>query len=161
MTHEEQPGDRTYQRTPLAEETIEAHEEQPDDRTHLRIALAEESVEAHVTERELGKVVIRKRVEVEPVVANVDLKRDDVAVDRVAKNEVVTEAREPWYDGDTLVIPLYQEQLVTEIRLVLKEEVRVRSTPTHERVSLKDEIRREVLDIDTVKYDPAPDQNDV
>lgn len=132
-----------------------SNKEARDDMSHLHIPLAEESVEAHITERELGKVVIRKRVEVEPVTANIDLQRDDVTVDRVGRDEVVTEAREPWYDGDTLVIPLYEEQLVTEIRLVLKEEVRVRTKPTHKRVSLKDEIRREVIDIDTVKNDPA------
>ncbi|MGI8406538.1 MAG: YsnF/AvaK domain-containing protein [Thermomicrobiales bacterium] len=132
-----------------------SNEEARDDMSHLHIPLAEETVEAHITERELGKVVIKKRVEVEPVTANIDLQRDDVTVDRVARDEVVTEAREPWYDGDTLVIPLYEEQLVTEIRLVLKEEVRVRTKPTHKRVSLKDEIRREVIDINTVKNDPA------
>lgn len=132
-----------------------SNEEARDDMSHLHIPLAEETVEAHITERELGKVVIKKRVEVEPVTANIDLQRDDVTVDRVARDEVVTEAREPWYDGDTLVIPLYEEQLVTEIRLVLKEEVRVRTKPTHKRVSLKDEIRREVIDINTVRNDPA------
>ncbi len=126
-----------------------------EDTSHLRIPLAEETVEAHITERELGNVVIRKRVEVEPVVANIDLRRDDVVVDRVTIDEVVTEARKPWYEGDTLVIPLYEEQLVTEIRLVLKEEVRVKSIPTHKQVSLKDEVRREVVDIDTVRNDPA------
>ncbi len=126
-----------------------------DEADTLRIPLAEETVEAHITERELGKVVIKKRVEVEPVKADFDLQHDDVVVERVARDEIVTESKEPWYEGDTLVIPLYEEQLVSEIRLVLKEEVRVRSTPTHKHVSLTDEVRREVVDIKTIKNPPS------
>lgn len=152
MTDDEMRKRRATRET---REARNARDEEREEADILRIPLAEETVEAHITERELGKVVIRKRVEVEPVKADFDLQQDDVVVERVARDEVVTEAKEPWYEGDTLVIPLYEEQLVSEIRLVLKEEVRVRSTPTHKHVSLKDEVRREVVDIKTIKNPPS------
>lgn len=82
--------------------------------------------------------------------ADIDLRTDDVEVTRQARNEVVEEALEPWYDGDELVIPLYEERLVTEKRLVLIEEVRVRSTSSIETVHLRDTVRRETIDVERV-----------
>lgn len=120
----------------------------------LRIPLAEETVEAHVTERQKGKVVFTKRVETVPVEAKVDLRRDNVVVERREMDEVVDAPREPWYEGDTLVIPLYEERYVTEKRLVLREEVRVRNVPDVDHVTLKETVRREVVDIDEVPEEP-------
>lgn len=87
--------------------------------------------------------------------ADIDLRTDDVDVTRHARDEVVEEARAPWYDGDVLVIPLYEERLVTEKRLVLIEEVRIRRTPSVETVHLRDTVRRETVDIDRVPPEPA------
>ena len=120
----------------------------------LRIPLAEETVEAHVTERQKGKVVFTKRVETVPVEAKLDLRRDNVVVERREMDEVVDAPRDPWYEDDTLVIPLYEERYVTEKRLVLREEVRVRNVPKIEHVTLKETVRREVVDIDEVPEEP-------
>lgn len=120
----------------------------------MRIPLAEETVEAHVTERQKGKVVFTKRVETVPVEANLDLRRDNVVVERREMDEVVDAPRDPWYEDDTLVIPLYEERYVTEKRLVLREEVRVRNAPKIEHVTLKETVRREVIDIDEVPEEP-------
>lgn len=114
----------------------------------LRIPLAEEEMLARVTEREQGRVRIHKRVEAVPMKADIDVRRDAVGIDRVAKDEVVEAAREPWYEGDTLVVPRYEERLVTEKRLVLIEEIRVQIQPEIEHVHLHDTVRREVVDID-------------
>lgn len=124
-------------------------DETTDART-LRVPLAEEELTAQVVEREQGTVRITKRVEERPMRADIDLRTDDVEVTRQARNEVVEEALEPWYDGDELVIPLYEERLVTEKRLVLIEEVRVRSTSSIETVHLRDTVRRETIDVERV-----------
>jgi len=120
----------------------------------MRIPLAEETVEAHVTERQKGKVVFTKRVETVPVEATIDLRQDNVVVERREMDEVVDAPRDPWYEDETLVIPLYEERYVTEKRLVLREEVRVRNAPKIEHVTLKETARREVIDIDEVPEDP-------
>lgn len=118
----------------------------------LHVPLAEEALTAHVQERELGIVRITKRVETIPMGAAIDLRTDAVEVTRHPCDEIVEEPRAPWYDGNELVIPLYEERLVTEKRLVLIEEVRVRSTPRIESVQLHDTVRREVVDVEREKH---------
>lgn len=135
-------------------ESNQMTEPKRDDADTLRIPLAEETVEAHVTERQLGVVRLTKRVETHPMVADVDLTTDEVHVQRRTRNEVVTEAREPWHEGDTLVIPLYEERVITEKQLVLIEEVRVRNRPKVERAHIQDSVRKEVLDVETIRNEP-------
>jgi uncharacterized protein (TIGR02271 family) len=125
------------------------------DEPPLRLPLAEEELTARVTERDQGVVRIRKHVETVPMRADIDLRQEAVRVDRQPRDEVVDAAREPWYEGDTLVIPRYEERLVTEKRLVLVEEIRVQVRPETERVHLRDSVRREVVDIDGVPDRPG------
>lgn len=120
----------------------------------LRIPLAEEVLTAQVEERQQGRVRIHKHVETVPMKADIDLLREAAHIDRQARDEVVDATREPWYEGDTLVIPRYEERLVTEKRLVLVEEIRVQIRPETEQVHLRDTVRREVVDIDEVRSEP-------
>jgi stress response protein YsnF len=120
----------------------------PNEPTPFTIPLAEETAEAHITEREQGVVRITKRVEALPVHAPVEVRTDRVTVKRVPRNEVVAAAREPWQEDDTLVIPVYEERIVTE--LVLVEEVHVRTKPEYASVDLKETVRKEVVEIETL-----------
>ena len=62
--------------------------------------------------------------------------------------EVVSERSEPWQDGDTLIVPIYEEQLVVTKRLVLKEQLRVRRVSTTRHELFEDTLRKERLDVD-------------
>ena len=53
------------------------------------------------------------------------LYRESLDVQRVPRNEIVTQPPPVRYEGTTMVVPLCEEVLVVEKRLVLKEEVRV------------------------------------
>lgn len=53
------------------------------------------------------------------------LRDEDVTVERVPVNRVVATAPAVSEEGDTLIVPVIEEQLVIEKRLVLKEIVRV------------------------------------
>lgn len=119
----------------------------------LRVPLASEELTANVTTREQGRIRVRKRVESVPMKADIDLVREVASIERLPRDEVVEAARAPWYDGETWVIPRYEERLVTEKRLVLVEEVRVRIHPETEQVHLSDTVRREVIDIEDVPAD--------
>lgn len=59
--------------------------------------------------------------------------QEQVNIERVPVDKVVETAPQPRYEGKTFIIPVLEEVLVIEKRLVLKEEVRVtkRRTPTH------------------------------
>lgn len=120
----------------------------------LRVPLVSEELVAHVAEREQGHVRIRKHVETVPMKADIDITREAVRIDRQPRDEVVEAAKEPWYEGETLVIPRYEERLVTEKRLVLVEEVHVRIRPETEQVHLNDSVRREVVDVEKIPVDP-------
>jgi stress response protein YsnF len=69
------------------------------------------------------------------------LARENVEIERTPINKRVEVAPKVRQEGDTTIIPLVEEVLVLERRLVVKEEVRVRlvqSNETHrERVTLR------------------------
>jgi stress response protein YsnF len=119
----------------------------------VRLSLAEETLEAHIVEADRGTIRIHRRVETEPVQASVDLHQDHYLVDRVEVNEFAAERREPWFEGDTLVVPVYEEVLVTETKLMLREVVRLRNVGDIEQVNLKGTVRREVVDIEEINGD--------
>ncbi|HEU4621267.1 MAG TPA: DUF2382 domain-containing protein [Burkholderiaceae bacterium] len=81
---------------------------------------------------ELGKHVqdvggVRVRIEVDEQVHDVVAEGavEETIVERVSVNQPVAAPRAPWRDGETLVVPVYEEEIVLERRLVLKEEVRL------------------------------------
>jgi uncharacterized protein (TIGR02271 family) len=114
----------------------------------LRIPVHEEIVEARVTDRQIGSVRLTRHVDELPVEAVVPLRTDGIDVERREIDEFVTDTREPWYDGDTLVIPVYEERLVTEKRLVLKEELRVHRTAFTEELRITETVRKERIEIE-------------
>ena len=58
------------------------------------------------------------------------LLREEVSVERVPINQVIEEPRGTRQEGDTLIIPLMEEVLFVEKRLMLKEELRITRTQT-------------------------------
>ena len=117
------------------------------DQDTINIALAEETMEARIVERQQGKVRIHTTVETQRVKASVELHADEYVVERYEVNEDADARREPWYEGDSLMIPVYEEVLVTKTQLVLREVIRLRNTGSIERVDLKGVVRRDVVDI--------------
>jgi uncharacterized protein (TIGR02271 family) len=125
-----------------------------DDR--IRLSLAEETLQARVVERDQGKVLIHKHVETDPVTAQVELHHDDMVIDEVIMDEEATERQEPWYEGDTLMVPVYEEVLVSYTQLILRKVIRVHNRGAVEQVNLTGTVRREVVDIEQVDAD-SPD----
>ena len=113
----------------------------PDDRRDTVIPLHEE--ELSVSKRQ----VITGRVRVETVtreheqLVDTQLARERVEVERIAIGKPIDAIPAVRQDGDTTIIPVVEEVLVVERRLVLKEEIhihRVRTTEQHqERVTLR------------------------
>lgn len=97
---------------------------------------------------ELGEVRIHKRVETVPYETLVDVTRDDIAVERVTLNRDVDAVPAPRQEGETLVIPVVEEVLVTEKRLVLREEIRVTRRQVTESVPVRETLRREVVEVE-------------
>jgi uncharacterized protein (TIGR02271 family) len=99
---------------------------------------------------ETGRAVIHKTVSEHDEVVNALLARHDVTVERVPVDRVVTELPVPRQEGETWVVPVFEERLVIEKQLVLKEELRIRTQTRHEAVQQTVRLRQEHVDIETV-----------
>ncbi|WP_411036002.1 DUF2382 domain-containing protein [Shinella sp. BYT-45] len=68
---------------------------------------------------------------------------EDVEVTRVAVGREVAEAPGIRTEGDVTIVPVMEEILVVEKRLVLAEEIRIRRIATIEDVSIPVELRKQ------------------
>lgn len=109
----------------------------------VRIPVIREEAVVRTREVERGGVRVHKTVNEREEVVEQPTMREDVDVERVAIGRVIDTVPEVREEGDTLIIPVLEEMLVVEKRLVLKEEIRVtkrRTTETEQaRVVLNEE----------------------
>jgi uncharacterized protein (TIGR02271 family) len=89
------------------------------------IPLIEEQLEVGKREVERGRVVVRKRVETREELAEAVLHGDELSVERVPLGVPVDAAPPVREEGDVLIVPVLEEQLVVQTRLILKEELRI------------------------------------
>jgi uncharacterized protein (TIGR02271 family) len=89
------------------------------------IPLAEERVSIAKKEVESGRVRVRIGVEQREEQVPAELARDAVEIKRVARNQPLTDIPSVRVEGATTIIPVVEEQLVVEKRLVLVEEIHV------------------------------------
>jgi uncharacterized protein (TIGR02271 family) len=89
------------------------------------IPLAEERVAITKKEVESGRVRVRIGVEEREEQVPAELARDAVEIRRVARNQPLTDVPAVRMEGSTTIIPVVEEQLVVEKRLVLVEEIHV------------------------------------
>jgi uncharacterized protein (TIGR02271 family) len=99
--------------------------------------------ELEVDKRTVGRERVRVRTTVSQREETVDLPlvQEDMTIERVPIGRAVERHEAPYRQGDTLVVPVYEEVLFVEKRLVLREEVRVRcvrrEAHTPQRVTLR------------------------
>ena len=113
----------------------------------VTIPVIEETVHLEKKIIETGKVKISKIVNVDTETFNLVHIQDDIQIERIAINEFVQSPPPPLrYEGDTIIIPVLKEVMVTEKRLLLIEEVRI----TKRKVESK-EIQEVVLRKEEIK----------
>jgi uncharacterized protein (TIGR02271 family) len=107
------------------------------------VPVIEEALAVHTSPVETGRVRLRKMVHEREEIVDPPLMRDEVIIERVPINRVVEAPLSARAEEDTLIIPVLEEVLVVEKRLLLKEEVRIttRRVETHlpQRVTLRRE----------------------
>jgi uncharacterized protein (TIGR02271 family) len=114
--------------------------------------IREEAV-VRTREVERGGVRVHKTVHEREEVIEQPTMREDVDVERIAIGKVVDRAPEVREEGDTLIIPVMEEMLVVEKRLVLKEELRITR-----RRSIETEQARVVLNEEQVTIERLDDR---
>ena len=97
---------------------------------------------------ETGRAAIHKTVSERDETVEMLLARQDVTVERVPIDRVVTEIPPPRQDGETWVVPVMEERLVIEKQLVLKEELRIRTKTTLEPVQHTVLLREEHVTVE-------------
>lgn len=105
--------------------------------------------EAQVAKREVetGRVRIQKTVETTEEQVDVPLLRDTVQVERFSVERYLEEPAAPHYQGDTLVIPVMEEVLVVQKRLLLREEIHVTTVREKERHQETVTLQREQVTV--------------
>ena len=122
----------------------------------LTIPVVEETARIDKRVMETGRVRVSTRTETVDQVLRESLRSDTVEVTRVpvdrtlSPGEVPPAVREE--DGVT-IIPVLEEILVVEKRLVLKEEVHIRRTSTDENVEVPVTLRRQRAVVERVSPD--------
>ena len=129
---------------------------------HVTVRRYEEVLEPSKHSVEAGLIAIHKRVETIPAEVDVEVGRDEIKVERVPLNTPVDAVPSVRHEGDTMIIPVVEEVLVTEKRLMLREEIRVTRQQRFETVNIRDTVRREVIEVEdrstpVAGYTPAPD----
>jgi uncharacterized protein (TIGR02271 family) len=116
------------------------------------LELREEQLVAHKELQQAGEITVRTQVDQVPGRLEVDAFSEEVEVKHEPVGQVVGERRQPWEEDGTLVVPVYEEQLVVTKRLVLREHIRIRRVATTQRQLFEDTLLRERLVIDDPQH---------
>jgi uncharacterized protein (TIGR02271 family) len=105
-------------------------------------------VDKYVVER--GKVRVSKRISEHEEIVDEPLFHEEVRVERVPVNRVIETTPGVRNEGDTLVIPVVEERIFVEKRLVLVEELRVKKELVETHQPQKITLRKEQVEINRV-----------
>ena len=107
------------------------------------IPLVEERLEIGKREVESGRIRVRVAVNEREQKVVEELERDEVTIERVPRNEQLTEVPHVRLEGNVTIIPVVEEVVVVEKRLMLVEEIRVHRSSATERAEIPVTVRSE------------------
>ena len=116
------------------------------DDTATKIPIVEEQAAVSVREAVTGRVRVSTETETFAEVVRQDLRGMRTEVVRMPINrtlEVGETPPDPRTEGDVMIIPIFEEVIVVEKRLVLKEELHITQQITTETVEVPVELRRQ------------------
>lgn len=127
----------------------------------LVIPVVREELEVHKRSSNLGGVRVIKRVVEREELVDASGYQEEIEVERVPQNRLLDEPLSPYTEGDTLVIPLMEEVLVVEKRLILREEVRItrRQYPTGGQQPVT--LRSEEVAIEPIGPEENPESGEI
>jgi uncharacterized protein (TIGR02271 family) len=145
---------------PLSADDLGAADNQPDAHVRRETALVVPVVreEFSVEKRpvEIGRARITKRVEERTEILDEPLMREEVQIDRVPINRAWEgPPPPPRYEADKLIIPLLEETLVVEKRLMLKEELHISRVRKTVREPQDVVLRSESVTVERIEPEPG------
>ncbi len=131
--------------TTTKREAAENETNTADGKTVIPVIAEEISVGKKVVES--GKVRISKRISEHEELVDVPLFREEVRIERVPVNVFVEAPPPVRREGDTMIIPVVEEQIVIQKKLLLVEELRVRKEIVEHHEPQKVNVRKEEVEI--------------
>ncbi len=97
-----------------------------------------------------GQVSVGKRVETETATASVPVRKEKVVIERTPGTSApVAPTADAFNDGAVANVEVYEEKADIRKEAFVAEEVNVRKESVQDTVTVKEELRREELDVDT------------
>jgi uncharacterized protein (TIGR02271 family) len=116
-------------------------------REQASVTLSEEELKVGKREVEYGGVRLRKIVRTETVNQPVELKREEIVVERVPAGQA-TQARGKSFEQEEVYIPLRREEVVVQKEAHVREEVRVSKRSETERQNVQERVRKEDVQVE-------------
>jgi len=130
-----------------------------DQKQPLVIPVISEELEIARKKIALGTVRISKKITRRDEIVDEPVVAERIEIDRKAVNRVVDAAPPVRQEGDTMVIPLLEEVLVVEKRLVLREELHVRRVREESRMRQTITLESEHADVERIDERRAGDRS--
>lgn len=132
----------------------------PDTSTDVEaIPLAEEVLRLDKRQVVHGKVRVRTVVDVAHELTKASLEEETVEVTRVPVDRMVDQAPEVRTENGVMIVPVLEEVLVVEKRLVLKEELHIRKRTRTEDVEVPVELRKQRAIVERIPSDEEEANN--
>ncbi len=103
-----------------------------------------------------GGVRVHKRVTERTEVVDQPIQAEEVEVERIPVNRIIDSPPAVRYEGDVIILPLLEEVVVTEKRLMLREEVRIRRRQFETRKPQEVILRSEQVEFEEIAPENLP-----
>src|SRR5690348_8594172 len=117
------------------------------DRDVRVIPVIEEQLIAETEPVKTGSVKVQKHVQKSVKRVDLPITRDTAEVRRVPVNKVIDSVPRIRTSGDTIIVPVVEEEVVITKRLILKEELHIQRRHTRERVTRDVVVHRERAEV--------------
>jgi uncharacterized protein (TIGR02271 family) len=117
------------------------------------IPLAEETATVGKRQVVTGRVRVQTVTDTVEELAHADVQQETVEVTRVPIDRIVETTPEIRTEGDLTIVPVLEEVLVVEKRLVLKEELHIRRRATTETVEVPITLRKQRAVVERIDPD--------
>jgi uncharacterized protein (TIGR02271 family) len=120
----------------------------PSERQEKVIPVMEEHGRVERAPVEMSTVQLRKEVHERQEVVREPVYHEEVEVKRIAVNRPAEGPVEPRHEGDTLIIPIVEEVVVVEKRLMIKEELHISKHRTETQSETPVTLRSEEVSVE-------------
>ncbi len=117
----------------------------------LVIPIIEETVQVHKAQVESERLRIKKVVHEHQETVDLSLLAEEIEVRRVPINQIVAAPVAARQEGDTFIVPIYEEVVVVQKQLLLKEEVHIHKQQTEEHRPETVTLRKEEVLVERVE----------